>query len=315
LKLFQADTEEWKFVRQRVLIRVTIGRSKNMAAFVLEDWNGNPVRAARSRGGVTAFPEYRDNLIQVSSCVWPPSELVQKLCRSDRVSAFLPEDQAILSEKLGYYSDLQSVHSEDAMQWNYFGSLVYGKPSERVEFSNWIADLLGIPARNRECTMALWRRIPHPDTFGNGGPELDLMITGDALAIIVESKWRSGEGQWQGMAGNQSQLQLRRQFLANSGRRLLGPRHCVLLYVILDPSQQRSLSPEPTEIPTFCCQWADLCDWPGHPHSDEVRRHYEWKRNLISRPPGVPAPGRQIVLSCSPAANPTLGGIMPPRSA
>jgi len=269
-----------------------------MAALNLQDWNRRTVRAVRSKGGVTAFPKYRDNLIQVSSCVWPPSEVVQKLCRSERISAFFPEDQAILSESLGYYSDLQSVHSEDAMQWSYFGPLVYGKPSERVEFSNWMADLLGIRGRNRECAMALWRRIPHPDTFGNGGPELDLMITGDALAIIVESKWRSAEGQWQGMTGNQSQLQLRRQFIASTGRRLLDSRYCVLLYVTLDPSQEASSSGNLMEIPTFCCHWADLCDWPGHPHSDEVRRYYEWKRNLISRPPGVPAPGRQISVTC-----------------
>ena len=265
-----------------------------MSVTGIRDWNDTSVLAVRSRGGVTAFPDYRDNLVRQPGCVWPPAEILQKLCRSDHLSAFLPDDQAALTQRLGYYCDLQSAHSEDAIQWSYFGPLVYGEEIKRIAFSNWLAEKLEVPFRNRRCTIALWRRIPHPDTLGSGGPELDLLIVGDAFAIVAESKWRSGEGRWQGSAGNQTQLQLRQQFLAKCGSRILETRELMVLYVVLDSSQE-VLSAVQSPVPMFCLQWANLLEWEGHPRGAELQRYYEWKRNLVARPVGVPAPGRQIV--------------------
>jgi hypothetical protein len=270
---------------------------------MVQNWNGEPARAVRSRGGVTSFVDYRDNLIRDLDCSWPPPELLQKLCRSDRSSAFLAEDQAALTEELGYYSDLQSVHSEDAIQWSYFGPLAYGAADARVLLSNFLAELVNIPSRNTKCTVALWRRVPHPDTMGAGGPELDLLIVADSTVFIVESKWRSGEGRWQGMSGKQSQLQLRRQFIERCGPRLFGNRDCVLLYVVLDKTQQPLDNELSETVPSFSCEWAELCDWKGHPNSAEIRRYYEWKRSLVARGFGVPAPGRGLkdITSISPS--------------
>jgi len=194
----------------------------------------------------------------------------------------------------GYYTDLQSAHSEDAIQWSFFGPLVYAEAEVRVGFSNWLTEKLGLTKRNLHCTVALWRRIPHPDSLGSGGPELDLLIVGDKFAVVVESKWRSGEGRWQGSTGNQSQLQLRQHFLEKCGASLFDNRQLLVLYVILD-SSQRPLSDVESEFPVMSLEWADLCEWDGHPSSDEFRRYYEWKRNLVARGVGVPAPGRQLI--------------------
>lgn len=158
----------------------------------LQDWHGREVDAVRSRGGVWAFPDFSDNVIKSQPAHWPPPELVQKLCQSHQLSAFLPEDQSLLTHKLGYYSDLQSINSEDAIQWSYFGPLVYGSTDQRVAFTNWLLDHLKLPWRTRSCCLQLWCRVPHPDNLTPGGPEMDLFLQGDSCVIFCESKWRSG---------------------------------------------------------------------------------------------------------------------------
>src|SRR5471030_2239786 len=96
-----------------------------MSPFKLRDWNNREITAVRSKGGVFAFPDYSDNLVRIDRGCWPPPEILQKLYKSEKLWAFPEEEQSLLIGKLGYYCDLQSVHSEDAMQWSYFGPLLY----------------------------------------------------------------------------------------------------------------------------------------------------------------------------------------------
>jgi hypothetical protein len=256
----------------------------------LPDWNGRDIEAVRSKGGVWAFPDFTDNVIRTEDSQWPPPELVQKLCQSQQLSAFLPGDQSLLTRKLGYYSDLQSINSEDAIQWSYFGPLVYGSASQRVAFTNWLLGCLGLPWRTTACCFQLWRRVPHPDNLTPGGPEIDLLIHGHSCVIFCESKWRSGEGRWQGIEGKSTQLELRCQFLERYGRRLYGDVDFAVLYIVLDESQRPSpvTSSSP---PVHVMRWADLCGCAAHPRFEEIRSYYNWKRDLIARKWGAPAPG------------------------
>jgi hypothetical protein len=239
---------------------------------------------------VWAFPDFSDNVIRGGSGSWPPPEIVQKLCQSQQLSAFLPEDQSLLTHKLGYYTDLQSINSEDAIQWSYFGALVYGSADQRVTFANWLLETLNLPQRTTSCFMELWRRVPHPDNLTPGGPEIDLLVHGDSCVILCESKWRSGEGRWQGIAGKTTQLELRCQFLEKYGRRLYGDVGFAVLYIVLDESQRPS-PVSASSIPVHVIRWADLCAYTAHPRLEEVRDYYDWKRNLIARKWGASAPG------------------------
>ena len=101
------------------------------------DWNGQHLVAVRSKGGVAAFADYDAQLIKGPG-VWPPACIVQKLYKSVHGGAFYPDDQAVLEQRLGYYTDLQSVHSEDTMTWNYFGLLSLTSPDKQAHFSNWL---------------------------------------------------------------------------------------------------------------------------------------------------------------------------------
>jgi hypothetical protein len=262
-----------------------------MPLIELLDWNNRTVMAVRSRGGVFAFPDFADNLIRMDSVCWPPADLVQKLFKSEKLWAFSEEDQTYLSAKLGYYCDLQSVHSEDALHWSYFGPLIYATDIQRLDFARWLRTKLSLKAHEpASCSLSCWRRVPHPENGTPNGPEMDLLIVTDTFTLALESKWRSGEGRWQGMAGNSTQLELRQRFLAQFGPAVFRNGLVAVLYVILDQSQSSFGNPG-IPIPVLNMKWSELCQFAKHPRADEVKRYYDWKRNLVVRKFGTPAPG------------------------
>src|SRR4051794_27427343 len=104
---------------------------------------------------------------------WPPAPIVQKLHQSRHGSRFRQEIRAQAAERLGFYCDLQSLHSEDSVTWSFFGTLAWAGPERAAQFLNWLWGRLGLPwTENRRCEIDLWRRIIHPETKGMGGPEL-----------------------------------------------------------------------------------------------------------------------------------------------
>jgi hypothetical protein len=104
-------------------------------------------------------------------------------------------------DKLGHYSALQSINSEDAITWNFFGPLI-GRPAAGAEFLNWLCGRLELPwGENTAAATDVWRRVPHPDKPIAPGPELDAMLVAERTVVMVEAKWGSGEGTGQGVAG------------------------------------------------------------------------------------------------------------------
>jgi hypothetical protein len=110
----------------------------------ITDWNGVPVNISRSRGGVVALVNPWENLIRTSISPWPPPELVQKLYQSRQARAYTGDSFQAATSVLGFYSDLQSSRSEDAVTWSFFGPIVYAEPATRSKFvshllSTWAA--------------------------------------------------------------------------------------------------------------------------------------------------------------------------------
>jgi hypothetical protein len=259
-----------------------------MSVVQIDNWNAQKIPAVRTNAGVWAFPDFSDGVIKLRGIPWPPTEVVQKLYRSDRVAYFRAEDQAILTDARGYYSDLQSAHSEDAIVWSYFGPLAYATPAARRQWYGWFANQIGL-AKSEDCDVSLWRRIPHPDTCGQGGPEIDVTIQTDNSIIFIEAKWRASESKWQGADGLSTQIDLRYRFADTLGSRIYPGKRALIVYVILDDSQR--LNPREGAGQTACLMWRDLCSCCVHPLGEEIRLYYDWKRHLISRKSGAPAPG------------------------
>jgi len=246
--------------------------------FRITDWNGRAIEAAQSRGNVVAVADFSDNLMRLESALWPTAAVLQKLCRNPRhEEAFDGQARQLLTERLGFYSDLQSLHSEDAITWSFFGTLSMASPVKRTAFLNWLLKRIELPANEKDCTIELWRRIPHPDTQGMGGPEIDFFVQGDRTIIVGEAKWRSGEGSGQGLCGNKSQLQLRREFCDGVARHIFREFRFVIVNVVWhSPFVTDSPCDSPITMRTIA--WSDLASWSEHPNTTEFRLYYEWKQ-------------------------------------
>jgi hypothetical protein len=178
------------------------------------------------------------------------------------------------------YSDLQSLHSEDAVTWSYFGPLAVQPPEAKARFLDWLLGRLGLgdQAGPGGCSIDLWRRVPHPDKSLPGGPELDFVLDGEQCTIFGEVKWRSGEGRKQGRQKDKGQMQLRRDFFMKYGKAIYGRRGFVVLGVSLAGPLEAETPPDAEGVLTRTLNWNDLAEYPEHPKGDEFRRYLEWKR-------------------------------------
>jgi hypothetical protein len=247
----------------------------------VEDWNGREISVAKSKGGVIAVADFSDNLIRVDAVPWPPPAVVQKLYESRQSRAFAEDQLSTATKRLGVYSDLQSVHSEDAITWSYFGPLAVEPPDARALFLNWLLQRLGLDelSFNDVCSIDLWRRVPHPDKSLPGGPELDFVLDGDRCVVFGEVKWRSGEGLKQGVQGDKGQMQLRRDFLAKYGPAIYGQRGFVVLGIALAGGIETDPPPDADGVVTRGLQWSDLASYAEHPKADEFGRYLKWKQD------------------------------------
>jgi hypothetical protein len=202
--------------------------------------------------------------------------ILQKLYKSRHVDCFNAVNHAIVTDHLGYYCDLQSLHSEDAITWSFFGPLTYLPPAQQAHFQNWLMGRMGLADDNATCEITLFRRVPYPQTVVPGGPEIDFCLIGDKAVILGEAKWRSSVGAGQGVAGDQDQIMLRQRFLADYGQRIFGQRR---LGVLLLGRNVLPLDAYPAvpEVTLACLQWTDLCHYARHPLADEFARYYRWK--------------------------------------
>jgi hypothetical protein len=252
----------------------------------IADWNGREITVATTRRGVTAIADASDNVIRGGVDPWPPPELVQKAYQSRHVQSFDEQELTGATGVRGFYSDLQSINSEDALTWSVFGPLVYGTPESRQRFSSELLTSLEVPLASAAPThIWLWRRLPHPDTLVPGGPEIDVgMHVGDTV-VYAEVKWRSSIGTAQGVAGDRNQIELRQQFCQKYGEKLYpGAKR----FVVLGIAPERGMIPRAdescgaVEILHRSTTWSELAALTSLPHQAEFQRYLDWKTRLSS---------------------------------
>ena len=183
-------------------------------------WRTETVQVVPTNSGTYALVDYRDNRLAPGVEPWPPPELAQKLFKSTKVTFFPPEERAFLEAQLGHYSDLQSINSEDALTWNAFGKITYENREKQWIFASRVLDLLGIKEPVGPAHIWVWRRLPHPESLGSNGPELDFGLSCGSTLVLGENKWMGSVSQNQGLEGDLNQIQMRMAFLRRSGRML-----------------------------------------------------------------------------------------------
>jgi len=245
------------------------------------NWRGESIQVARSKGGTLAVVDPFDNLIRAGIRPWPPPEILQKLYQSRQVRAFDGQDREAVTRTLGFYSDLQSLHSEDAITWSVFGPLAYADADYRTRFVKSLLEHQRLPVSNGATpTVWLWRRIPHPDTLVSGGPELDVGIQTDEVVVFGEAKWLSGLGQAQGKNGNKNQITLRAEFFERYGAAMFpSASHYVVLGLSLDGSLVEDVDMDvgSATLHFRSTTWESACSIDGHPTSGELRAYLDWK--------------------------------------
>ncbi|UCZ56419.1 hypothetical protein LGV61_11910 [Desulfurispirillum indicum] len=253
----------------------------------VKDWNNRDIDCAKSRGGVTVTAHPYENLIRTGCKPWPPAEIVQKLYQSRQIRAFSGNDETVCTSGLGFYCDLQSIHSEDAITWSVFGTAARA-PQSQLEA--WIADLLlllDLPRMTPSgAELFLWRRIPHPDNLVPGGPEIDIGISTANGLILGEAKWQAGVGVAQGKNKDKDQIQLRGEFLRNYAPKFYPScSEYVVLGISLFEDAFEDTTPE--GVAFRCVTWDQVCALPSHPCSEELGRYVNWKKkhtNMANKP-------------------------------
>jgi hypothetical protein len=238
----------------------------------MNNWKDKEIQIARSRGGKISVLNYEDNLIIPSCSVWPHPDFLKKLYRSNHSKDFDQSALEALSAKLGFYCDLQSLRSEDAITWSIFGTLHYFSKNLQVQFVNSLLKTIGEEPNVTDCHIQLWTRIAHPDTLVSGGPELDFQIIGNNVVILGECKWTSKIAESQGKQKNKNQLQLRKEYLEKYGKHIFPniSRQLVLIVGLTKP--QNPSCPSIT--------WEEICNKTQHPFKEEISLYYHWKKQF-----------------------------------
>jgi hypothetical protein len=237
----------------------------------LEDWRNREIRIERSKGGKISVCNYEDNLIIPPNSVWPHPDIVKKLYESNLVKHFDTEARNELEKRLGYYCDLQSLRSEDAITWSVFGTLHYFDKQAQASFVNSLLKLVGEEKEINECFIELWTRIPHPETRVSGGPELDFQFICDKIIIFGECKWTSRIAEGQGKNRDKNQIELRKMFIDSYGAKILGKADIRLVLISELDRQAKDCS---------CLTWEEVCNRTEHPLKDEIKDYYLRKRSM-----------------------------------
>ncbi|MEX5215384.1 MAG: hypothetical protein NW703_14615 [Nitrospiraceae bacterium] len=250
----------------------------------VEHWNEDrSLLLAESKSGIRVTRHPLENLVRHVAGPWPPPEILQKLYASTRFSGRTAEDDEGARSGLGYYCDLQSMNSEDAVTWSFFGTLAYMSPSDRNHVCARLFVEMGLALPGGDVTVWLWRRIPHPEKpESSGGPEIDFGFLSPDTIILGEGKWNSSLGTGQGVNKDRSQLDLRLAYCDRLVPRLLpgiGQR------IVLGIGRTNTLLPSLTTAlgtRVHNLSWSTIVACFEPPLADELRRYLKWRDRYAS---------------------------------
>jgi hypothetical protein len=249
----------------------------------INDWNSNPIQVVRSKGKsrTIALVNPLENLLRGDIPLWPPPEITQKLYQSDHLKDFPEDDHAALQSCLGFYCDLQSIRSEDAITWSCFGPIAHANNSIRSAFVAAFFKKIELPQQKvPTAEIWFWRRTIHPEKMNMGGPEIDFGIITPDTVLLGEAKWKSPEAKGQGINKDRGQIELRLQ-LFDKYWKIFGRK---TQFVIVALSLKGNMVAQETRetggriIATRDVTWDDVASISENPFQADFTRYLAWKK-------------------------------------
>jgi hypothetical protein len=241
---------------------------------------------------VPYFELWEDNVLRLPGInTWPASLLRQVKGYVVPRSWFTDSDAEALSKHLGgRISKFQSLNSEDAVAWSWFGTLTIVEPEIRRSVVQWLYDRLGLELEaSTSVGIDQWSRVVHPNAPDSPhGPELDARIDDPGQALVyVEAKWDAGlgTGKGSGEGGRDDQIVLRRDsFRTDPARKEDRRRFVVLVVSNAEPDLSRYLeASQPQQlrrVSVAWLTWSELASCDAHPLAADFRGYLAWKRQL-----------------------------------
>lgn len=224
------------------------------------------LRIVNSKGNSKAYINYIDNLLIPPNSIVPPIEIVSKIVKSNHVNDFEDKYHKELEGNKRFYTDLQSINSEDAITWSLFGYISKLDDKVRLDFFNEFLSKIGLE-NDEYCEIKLWQRLPHPDTYVSGGPEIDVILIGKINFIIIECKWNSKFGEKQGIKKDQNQMQIREKWINTIGKAIY-PNYIFKLVYIGKEKDSKYTS----------ITWDELSMFYSLPHKNEFSKYLKSKK-------------------------------------
>lgn len=173
------------------------------AMALLRSYDGRMVPVRYSAGSAVPYVEcWEDNVLRPPDLdQWPAALLKQVRGYVAHKSWFAEDDAEALAARLGRISKFQSLNSEDALTWSWFGTVAFAEQETRRRTIQWLYDRLGLELlASPQVAVDHWMRVVHPNAPGSTrGPELDARIDDHGVALIyVEAKWDAALGTGKG---------------------------------------------------------------------------------------------------------------------
>jgi hypothetical protein len=252
----------------------------------VDDWRGDPLPIRRSRGSAVPYVEdWQRNVLRASgSGDWPDFLLRQVRAYVARRGGFADEDAAALAAQLGRISKFQSLRSEDALTWSWFGTLHDAKPESRRAAIQWLCNELPADVEvSDEVEVRQWVRVPHPNVAGRLGPEVDAIIDDpDGVLVYVEAKWDAELGTGKGSSDGllDDQIVLRCRALAPPAVDATRPRVVLGLSRATPDISTYDVVARETGVTVCWLTWADLARCAQHPLAIDFPAYLAWKTRL-----------------------------------
>lgn len=269
--------------------------------FETPNWKGRNIQVARSGehfNGRMAVLDFKDNLVAAAIPGFIPFPLLQKLARSVHEADYFGAARTAVTNRLGFYTDLQSLASEDALTFSYFSPIWLKGPMEVARFTDWLMRDLELPLRKTAtANVEFWRRInPHAQTAGRNGSEFDWAVQSANLLLLSENEFCGTQASNLGINCDLSQVEMLREYVIKWGAAVHpSVERFVILYItqcaLAQSAVQEDLPIGRAWLHIRNLTWQHLSSYTGHPLGTEFGEYCDWRctHAKLSVPNPLPA--------------------------